>query len=230
MFARLPTPAADPLPLSVRPCIPVALRHSAAVAPTAIDPSTKRTGRVAHACVLGLIQVVSANKVLAHNSKTGPAKSHIENEGSGPAERPMTIDLTVLSAGAFLVLMALIWTVYRVIDGRLSEIQTDIGDLHTGVSRLFLLASKSEAETVSENAGKVAHKANDLALLQSPGLEADLAVVDGLCAKLITLAPPAKAAPLISEKKAERPTQFEGRKLIQAWPTSAERSRPAGTK
>ena len=142
----------------------------------------------------------------------------------------MTIDLTVLSAGAFLVLMVLIWKVYRGIDERLSEIQADIGELHNGVSHLFLLASKSEAKIDSENASEVAHKADDLALLQSPGLEADLAVVDGLCAKLITLAPPAKAAPLISEKKAARPTQFEGRKLILAWPTSAERSRPAGTK
>jgi hypothetical protein len=142
----------------------------------------------------------------------------------------MTIDLMVLSAGAFIVLLALIWKVYRVIDKRLSEIQADIGELHNGVSHLFLLASKSQAKTVSENASKVTHKADDLALLQSPGLEADLAVVDGLCAKLITLVPPAKAAPLISEKKAERPTQFEGRKLILAWPTSAERSRPAGTK
>ena len=142
----------------------------------------------------------------------------------------MTIDLTVLSAGAFLVLMVLIWKVYRGIDERLREIQADIGELHNGVSHLFLLASKSETKPVSENAGKVARKADDLTLSQSLGLEGDLAVVDGLCAKLIALAPPAEAAPLISEKKAERPTQFEGRKLILAWPSPAEPSRPAGTK
>ena len=74
----------------------------------------------------------------------------------------------------------------------------------------FLLASKSEAKTVSENASKIAHKADDLTLLQSP--EADLTMIDGLC----------QATTLISEKKAER--QVEGRKLILAWPTSGERS------
>jgi hypothetical protein len=142
----------------------------------------------------------------------------------------MAIDLTVLSAGAFLVLIALIWKVYRIIDERLREIQADIGELHNGVSHLFLLASKSETKPVSENAGKVARKADDLALLQSPGLGGDLAVVDGLCAKLIALAPPAEAAPLISEKKAEGPAHFEGRKLILAWPTPAEPSRSTGTK
>jgi hypothetical protein len=140
----------------------------------------------------------------------------------------MTIDLTVLSAGAFLVLMVLIWKVYRGIDERLREIQADIGELHNGVSHLFLLASKSETKPVSENAGKVARRADDL-VLRSPGLEGDLAVVDGLCAKLIALAPPDEAASLISEKKAERPTQFEGRKLILAWPPPAEPSRPVGS-
>src|SRR5271169_5730081 len=49
----------------------------------------------------------------------------------------MTIDLAVLGAGAFLVLMALIWKAYRAIDERLSEIQADIGELHNGVSQLF---------------------------------------------------------------------------------------------
>jgi hypothetical protein len=49
----------------------------------------------------------------------------------------MTIDLTVLSAGAFLVLMVVIWKVYRGIDERLTEIQADIGELKNGVSHLF---------------------------------------------------------------------------------------------
>ena len=138
----------------------------------------------------------------------------------------MAIDLTVLSAGAFLALIALIWKVYRVIDERLREIQADIGELHNGVSNLFLLASKSETKPVSENAGKVARKADDLALLQSPGLEGDLAVVDGLCAKLIALAPPAEAAPLISEKKAERPAHTS-KAADSFWLGRRRRSHPA---
>jgi hypothetical protein len=87
--------------------------------------------------------------------------------------------------------------VYRDIGERLREIQADIGELHNGVSHLFLLASKPGTKAVSD---KLAHKADELALLQAPVLEADLAVVDGLCAKLIALVPPAEAAPLISEK------------------------------
>jgi hypothetical protein len=133
-------------------------------------------------------------------------------------------DLAIVGVGAFLVLVALIWKAYRVIDERLSEIQADIGELHNGVSHLFLWASKSENASskpaphgTPDNAGEVAHKADDLALLRSPGLESELADVDELCAKLITLVPPTKAVPLlsavhkaaeaqpISEVKAERP-------------------------
>jgi hypothetical protein len=114
-------------------------------------------------------------------------------------------DLAIVGVGAFLVLVALIWKAYRVIDDRLSKIQADISELHCGVSHLFLLASKSENASskpdpygAPDNAGKVAHKTDDLALLRSPGLESELAEVDELCAKLITLVPPASAVPLIS--------------------------------
>jgi hypothetical protein len=152
-------------------------------------------------------------------------------------------DLAVLGVGAFLILVALIWKAYRLIDERLNEIQADIGELQNGVARLFLLVSKSEATTSNPEplvapggADVAAHKSDGLALLQSPGLESDLAQVDELCAKLITLVPPAEAAPLIaavpqvkpapliSEVRAERPTQFEGRKRILAWPRGARRS------
>ena len=60
----------------------------------------------------------------------------------------MTIDLAVLGVGAFLVLVALIWKAYRVIDQRLSEIQADIGELHGGVSHLYL---RSSPDRVGEN-------------------------------------------------------------------------------
>jgi hypothetical protein len=114
-------------------------------------------------------------------------------------------DLAIVGVGALLVLVALIWKAYRVIDQRLSEIQADIGELHNGVSHLFLLASKAEnasskldPDCAPDNAGRIAHKTDELALLRSPGLESELAEVDELCAKLITLVPPAKAVPLIS--------------------------------
>jgi hypothetical protein len=144
--------------------------------------------------------------------------------------RPMT-DLAIVAVSAFLILVALIWKAYRVIDERLNEIQSELDELHNGVSHLSSLASKS-ARTVSENKRKVvdadlAHA--DLALLRSPGLETDLAVVEDLCAKLITLVPPPEAVPLLSEVPqagsvlpipgiiGKKPTQLEGRKLILDW-------------
>jgi hypothetical protein len=145
----------------------------------------------------------------------------------------MTADLAVLGAGAFLVLVALIWKAYRVIDERLREIQANIAELHDGVTHLFLLASKSDAkpsklEPFAFDTSKVT---TDLALLRSPGLESELAQVDELCSKLITLVPPpeavplisgvtqAKSAPLISEVNAEKLPHFQGRRLLLAWPT-----------
>jgi hypothetical protein len=144
----------------------------------------------------------------------------------------MIADLALLGAGAFLVLVALIWTAYRVIDERLGEIQADIAELHNGVAHLFLLASKSEAKPSKPKpcfAFDNGKTANDVAFLRSRGLAAELAQVDELCGKLITLVPPPEAIPLISavsqvkapllpEVKADGPMHFEGRRLLLAWP------------
>jgi hypothetical protein len=107
----------------------------------------------------------------------------------------MWTDLAIIGAGAFLILVALIWKAYRVLDERLSEIQADLGEL-----RGAILAS-SEAKPFKPEAHIASAKPTNerLALLGSPGLEGPLAEVDELCAKLITLVPPAEAAPLISE-------------------------------
>ena len=102
----------------------------------------------------------------------------------------MTIDLTVLSGGAFFTLMALIWKVIASLTRALTIFKATSAICIIMYHVYFLLASKSEAKTGSETASKVAHKADDLTLLQSP--EADLTVVDGLYAKLIALAPPAE--------------------------------------
>ena len=149
----------------------------------------------------------------------------------------MITDLAVVGVGAFLVLVALIWKAYRVIDQRLDEIQADIRELHCSASHLFVLASTNakasdpKPRVASDNSANAPHETDDLAFLRSPGLEADLTEVDELCAKLITLVPPAKAAalisavpqakavPPISEMNAERPAQFGGRRLLLAWPT-----------
>jgi hypothetical protein len=139
-------------------------------------------------------------------------------------------DVAIVAVSAFLVLVALIWR-DRVIDKRLSEIQSDLDELRNGVSHLFSLASES-ARTASQNGRKVGDNdlaRADLALLQSPDLEPDLAVVEELCAKLITLVPPSEAVPLISgvpqagslppflEINGKKPPQLEGRKRILDW-------------
>jgi hypothetical protein len=148
--------------------------------------------------------------------------------------RPMITDLAVVGVGAFLILVALIWKAYRVIDERLSEIQADISELQNA---LFLLASKSDAKTSNPalvapgDADTIAHRTDELVFLRSPGLESDLTAVGELCAKLITLVPPAEAAtlisavplanvaPLIPEIRAERPTQFKDRRRLLSRPT-----------
>jgi hypothetical protein len=134
-------------------------------------------------------------------------------------------DLAIVGVGALLVLVALVWKAYRVIDERLSEIQADIGELHNGVSHLFLLASKAENASPKpnpyggpENARTVAHQTHDLALLQSLGRDSELAEVHELCAKLITLVPPASAVPLISEVPRAMAVQ-------PIWELNAERPR-----
>jgi hypothetical protein len=134
----------------------------------------------------------------------------------------MTSDFAVIAVGVVLLLVVLIWKAYHSIDERLGEIQADIGDLHAGVSRLFALQSKFEAKKseAERNAAAIVSttggRANPRA--PSPDLEHELAHVDELCAKLITLAPPAEAIPLLSEPKADRPAQLGGHKLLLAWP------------
>jgi hypothetical protein len=137
----------------------------------------------------------------------------------------MTTEYAVF-AGAFLLAVALIWKAYRVIDKRLSDIHAELGELHTGVSHLFLFVTKSAAKgskaepssaSAECNAGEVAHTP---APLPSPGLEAELAEVHDLCAKLITLVPPVEAAPLLREQgPSEGPLiRFEGRKPLRPGP------------
>jgi cell division protein FtsZ len=52
----------------------------------------------------------------------------------------------------------------------------------------------------------------------SRGLEAELIAVDELCAKLITLAPPETAIPLLKERTPEKPVEPGGRKPLLTWP------------
>ena len=80
---------------------------------------------------------------------------------------------------------------------------------------------KAEAEaapnvaSANSNGGKAASE-NHERTPPSPDLEAELTEVHELCAKLITLVPPTKAAPLLSEQGSCN--RHEGRKLLRAGP------------
>jgi cell division protein FtsZ len=64
----------------------------------------------------------------------------------------------------------------------------------------------------------------------SRGLEAELIAVDELCAKLITLAPPETAIPLLKEKTPEKPVEpVGGRKPLLTWPPQEPYKEPART-
>jgi hypothetical protein len=142
----------------------------------------------------------------------------------------MTTAYAVIAAGAFLVVLIFVWTTHGIIGRRLSEIQAELGDLHVEVSRLFIMglnadpkagASKAEPNIASaeSNGGEAASEYHENTL-PSPALEAELDEVQELCAKLITLVPPAEAVPLLREQgPSEGPVnRFEGRKRLPPGP------------
>jgi hypothetical protein len=132
----------------------------------------------------------------------------------------MTAEYAVFAIGAFLVVAVLIWNMQRVAK-RLAELQAELGELHFVVSRLSVVTlnaiPKGEAAaTVPDIASPEPDVASKHAL-QSLALEAELDEVHELCAKLITLVPPAEAIPLLAGHDARGPVnRIEGRKPLRA--------------
>jgi hypothetical protein len=164
------------------------------------------------------------------------------------------------SLGAFLCVVALLlcvvallWKAFRRLDDRLDEIQADIADLIAGVrgdagrsiGARMARRARYEAPGVAPSPGAVPFKAEpNLASASaedapaeharerksSRGLEAELIEVDELCAKLITLAPPETALPLLKENTPEKPVEpVGGRKPLLAWPPQEPYKEPART-
>jgi len=139
----------------------------------------------------------------------------------------MIIESAVFAVGGFLVLL-LAWQM-RVIRKRLGEVQNEVRELHNSVSRLFVMAlnagsvgKPAATETSGETSPTIA--AAECSCATEPDthtlrleLEAELAQVDGLCANLITLAPPKEALPLLSKQEAERSSR-EARERLRPWP------------
>jgi hypothetical protein len=121
-------------------------------------------------------------------------------------EGQMTIEAALSVAGAVLV-FALLWRSHRVTSRRLSEIQCELNASRDLMSRILLtqMSQKSHSEppladeippppsTHSTETADTPAKNNALEL----EMALEVAEVDELCAKLITLAPPSEAAPLL---------------------------------
>jgi hypothetical protein len=129
----------------------------------------------------------------------------------------MTIEATVYVGGVVLV-CCVIWQMQRINSRRLTEIQQEVSGLRDIVSRVFLRAlnEKSDgkiaapAETTREVASGPVEEDTSPAPLRE--IEPDLVSVDALCAKLVALAPPKEALPLISKSGSNEPGG--GRRVI----------------
>jgi hypothetical protein len=118
----------------------------------------------------------------------------------------MTIEAALSVAGAF-VFFALLWRSNRLASRRLSEIQWELNALRDLMSRILLtqMSEKPHSEpplpdgippppsTVSAQTADAPEKYDALQL----EMKLEVAEVDELCAKLITLVPPSEAAPLL---------------------------------
>jgi hypothetical protein len=111
--------------------------------------------------------------------------------------------IAAVATGAFIVIVILIWNVQRVLGIRLTAIQTELGEVNLAVLELFKVALDAnrsadlKAEPAKSSGGEIPKEHPHIA----SGREAELEEVDALCAKLITLVPPANAVPLLSKKE-----------------------------
>jgi hypothetical protein len=132
----------------------------------------------------------------------------------------MILEMALLVAGPVLV-SGLVWQLHRITSRQLSEIQGEVSALRDVVSRVFLMQFNHKTENEpsdvtpppsSDPTAKNDRRANDA--LQQLEMEFEVAEIDELCAKLITLAPPIEAAPLLPPK---RPPS-EARERLRPWP------------
>jgi hypothetical protein len=114
----------------------------------------------------------------------------------------MTIEIALLVACCVLV-SALIWRLRRIMR-RLSEIEGEVNALRSIASRVFLMQVNHKTEDKPSSAvppppssATAKNKMRKDDALE-PELEFETTEIDGLCAKLIALAPPQEAAPLLA--------------------------------
>jgi hypothetical protein len=121
-----------------------------------------------------------------------------------PEEKRMAIEIALLVACCVLV-SAVIWRSNRVLR-RLSEVEGGVSALRGMVSRAFLMQLHRETEVRPSNLDTAPPPPSSATVKNEmrkddapePELEFETTEIDGLCAKLITLAPPQEAAPLLA--------------------------------
>jgi hypothetical protein len=137
----------------------------------------------------------------------------------------MTLEMALLVAGPVLV-SGLVWQLHRIARRELSEIRGEVNALREEVSRIFLMQlnhksedgpSTSDVTPRPPSDANTDRRGNDA--LQQLQMEFEVAEIDGLCAKLITLAPPMEAALLLPPA---RPAS-EARERLRPWPQSMAR-------
>jgi hypothetical protein len=133
-----------------------------------------------------------------------------------------TIEAAVFAAGSILI-AALIWQTHQLTRRRLNEIHNDLDALKNLVSRLFVMGlNRKPEETAVSGTESAATQSDPAETKQTPvpslELESELTQVDELCAKLITLAPPKEALPLLSESTPCSVPSDGSRKRLRPWP------------
>jgi hypothetical protein len=143
-----------------------------------------------------------------------------------PEGKRMTIEIALLVAGGVLF-STLIWQSHRLrlMSRQLSEIQGEVNALRDVVSRVFLLRlnrkTENEPSDVTPPPPSVPTVKNDRReydALQQREMEFEVVEIDELCAKLITLVPPKKAAPLLPPTRAA--SRVRERRLVPRHQTS----------
>jgi hypothetical protein len=142
----------------------------------------------------------------------------------------MTIDAAVFGAGNILVAV-LVWQTHRLTSCRLYEIENQLDGLRELASQAFGTALSLEpAQTDSPRTDSSSDQRNQAKPEGTPApqtdVEPELTNIELLCAKLITLAPPKAALPLIAEPKSRLRPLLEdrgprdGRTRLRPWPNS----------
>jgi hypothetical protein len=136
----------------------------------------------------------------------------------------MTIEAAMFAAGSILI-AALVWQTHQLTRRRLNEIRNDLDALKNLVSRRFVMGlNRKPEETAVSGTESAATQSDPAETKPTPvpplelELESELAQVDELCAKLITLAPPKEALPLLSESTPCSVSSDGSRRRLRPWP------------